>query len=81
MYSLFLLPKTHLFVAAGMASIKPLYIIPAFFIGKFTSDAFALSMGEICIRYFGFDHFKYLIMAINQWFGGKRTYALCDFVF
>ena len=46
MYSLFLLPKTHLFVAAGMASIKPLYIIPAFFIGKFTSDAFALSMGK-----------------------------------
>ncbi len=45
-YSLLPLPTTPLFVAGGMARIKPLYIIPAFFIGKFTSDTIALSMGK-----------------------------------
>jgi len=62
MYSLFLLPKTHLFVAAGMASIKPLYIIPAFFIGKFTSDAFALSMGK-----YASDNLDSIISNILLW--------------
>src|ERR1035437_6043841 len=41
-YSLLPLPTTPLFVAAGMAKLKVLYIIPAFFIGKFTSDATAV---------------------------------------
>lgn len=45
-YSLLPLPTTPLFVAGGMAKIKPLYIIPAFFVGKFTSDTIALSMGK-----------------------------------
>jgi membrane protein DedA with SNARE-associated domain len=45
-YSLLPLPTTPLFVAGGMARIKPLYIIPAFFIGKFTSDTLALTMGK-----------------------------------
>jgi membrane protein YqaA with SNARE-associated domain len=45
-YSLLPLPTTPLFLAAGMAKIKPLYIIPAFFIGKFTSDAIAVHMGK-----------------------------------
>ncbi len=45
-YSLLPLPTTPLFVAGGMARIKPLYIIPAFFVGKFTSDSIALSMGK-----------------------------------
>ncbi|MEO5571533.1 MAG: hypothetical protein ABIT08_10665 [Bacteroidia bacterium] len=45
-YSLLPLPTTPLFVAGGMARVSPLYIIPAFFIGKFTSDAIALSMGK-----------------------------------
>ncbi len=45
-YSLLPLPTTPLFVAGGIAKIKPLYIIPAFFIGKFTSDSIALSMGK-----------------------------------
>lgn len=45
-YSLLPLPTTPLFVAGGMARIKSLYIIPAFFIGKFTSDTVALSMGK-----------------------------------
>jgi hypothetical protein len=29
-----------------MAKIKPLYIIPAFFIGKFTSDAITVNIGK-----------------------------------
>ena len=45
-YSLLPLPTTPLFVAAGMSRMGPLYIIPAFFIGKFTSDTIALSMGK-----------------------------------
>jgi membrane protein YqaA with SNARE-associated domain len=36
-YSLLPLPTTPLFVAAGMSRVKALYIIPAFFVGKFTS--------------------------------------------
>ncbi len=45
-YSLLPLPTTPLFLAAGMARIKAVYIIPAFFIGKFTSDAIALHLGK-----------------------------------
>jgi membrane protein YqaA with SNARE-associated domain len=45
-YSMLPLPTTPLFVAAGMARVQSLYIIPAFFIGKFTSDTVALSMGK-----------------------------------
>jgi membrane protein DedA with SNARE-associated domain len=45
-YSLLPLPTTPLFVAAGIARVKPLYIIPAFFVGKFTSDTIAVSMGK-----------------------------------
>lgn len=45
-YSLLPLPTTPLFLAGGMAKIKPLYIIPAFFIGKFTSDAITVHLGK-----------------------------------
>ncbi len=45
-YSLLPLPTTPLFLAGGMARIKALYIIPAFFIGKFTSDAIVLYAGK-----------------------------------
>ncbi|HXU26219.1 MAG TPA: hypothetical protein VN698_03230 [Bacteroidia bacterium] len=45
-YSLLPLPTTPLFVAGGMAKIKPLYIIPAFFVGKFTSDTIAVLTGK-----------------------------------
>ena len=45
-YSLLPLPTTPLFIAAGMAKMKPIYIIPAFFIGKFTSDALAVILGK-----------------------------------
>jgi membrane protein YqaA with SNARE-associated domain len=45
-YSLLPLPTTPLFLAGGMAKIKPLYIIPAFFVGKFTSDAIVIHLGK-----------------------------------
>ena len=45
-YSLLPLPTTPLFIAGGMAKMKPIYIIPAFFIGKFTSDTVAVLMGK-----------------------------------
>jgi uncharacterized membrane protein YdjX (TVP38/TMEM64 family) len=45
-YSLLPLPTTPLFLAAGMAKIKPVYIIPAFFVGKFTSDAITVHIGK-----------------------------------
>jgi membrane protein DedA with SNARE-associated domain len=45
-YSLLPLPTTPLFVAAGIAGLRPVYIIPAFFIGKMASDTIALSVGK-----------------------------------
>jgi membrane protein DedA with SNARE-associated domain len=45
-YSLLPLPTTPLFIAAGMANMKPIFIIPAFFIGKFISDAIAVILGK-----------------------------------
>lgn len=45
-YSLLPLPTTPLFLAAGIAKVEPIFILPAFFIGKFTSDAIAVHMGK-----------------------------------
>lgn len=45
-YSLLPLPTTPLFLGAGISKIKPIYIIPAFLIGKFTSDSIALHLGK-----------------------------------
>jgi membrane protein YqaA with SNARE-associated domain len=45
-YSLMPLPTTPLFLAGGMARIKPVQIIPAFFVGKFISDAVAVQLGK-----------------------------------
>ena len=45
-YSLLPLPTTPLFLAAGMAKLKPYYIIPAFAIGKIISDTTAVTIGK-----------------------------------
>ena len=45
-YSLLPLPTTPLFLAAGMAKLNAIYIIPAFLIGKFTSDTIAVLAGK-----------------------------------
>ncbi len=45
-YSLLPLPTTPLFIAGGMAKMKPYFIIPAFFVGKFISDTIAVLIGK-----------------------------------
>ena len=61
-YSLLPLPTTPLFLAAGMAKIKALYIIPAFFIGKFTSDTIAVHLGK-----YAAEHAKNIIEEALSW--------------
>lgn len=46
LYTLMPLPSTPLFTAGGIARIKILYIIPAFFVGKFISDATMVFAGD-----------------------------------
>lgn len=45
-YSLLPLPTTPLFLGAGISKLRAIYIIPAFLIGKFTSDTIALHAGK-----------------------------------
>ena len=61
-YSLLPLPTTPLFLAAGMARIKPLYIIQAFFIGKFTSDAITVHIGK-----FASEHARSMMDEALSW--------------
>jgi membrane protein YqaA with SNARE-associated domain len=49
-YSLLPLPTTPLFLGAGISKIKAFYIIPAFLIGKFTSDTIAILAGAYAIE-------------------------------
>ena len=61
-YSLLPLPTTPLFVAGGMAKIKARYIIPAFFIGKFISDAITVHLGK-----YASEHAKNMIEGALSW--------------
>jgi membrane protein YqaA with SNARE-associated domain len=45
-YSITPMSTTALFTAAGMARVNPFYILPAFFMGKFTSDAVMVFTGK-----------------------------------
>lgn len=45
-YSLLPLPTTPLFLGAGISKISAKYIVPAFIIGKFTSDTLAIHLGK-----------------------------------
>ncbi|GAB3917327.1 hypothetical protein GCM10028826_35030 [Mucilaginibacter boryungensis] len=45
-YTLLPLPTTPLFLASGMARINAAYIMPIFFVGKFTSDAITVNLGK-----------------------------------
>jgi membrane protein DedA with SNARE-associated domain len=45
-YTLLPLPSTPLFVAGGMAKIKPVHMLPAFIAGKFISDAIIVLTGK-----------------------------------
>jgi len=44
------LPSTPLFTAAGIARVKTLNIIPAFFAGKFISDTVMVITGDYVAR-------------------------------
>jgi len=46
LYSLLPLPTTPLFIAGGMAKMKPIYIIPPFIVGKLISDMVAVLLGK-----------------------------------
>lgn len=48
-YTLIPVPTTPLFTAAGIAGLRPLHIMPAFFIGKFASDAFMMMTGKYVV--------------------------------
>jgi membrane protein YqaA with SNARE-associated domain len=61
-YSLLPLPTTPLFVAAGMSRINALYVIPAFFIGKFTSDTVTVHLGKYVS-----EHFENLTALAFSW--------------
>jgi len=54
LYTLMPLPSTPLFMAAGIARIRLIHILPAFFIGKFTSDMLMVLSGEYAIN--NIDH-------------------------
>lgn len=45
-YTLMPLPSTPLFVAGGIARMKPYFILPAFTAGKIVSDSAAVFMGK-----------------------------------
>jgi membrane protein DedA with SNARE-associated domain len=50
LYTLLPLPSTPLFTASGMAKIKAIRILPAFFVGKFTSDMLMVVSGDYVAR-------------------------------
>ena len=49
-YSLMPLPTTPLFIAGGMAKLKPYHILPPFIIGKLTSDMVAVLLGHVAAK-------------------------------
>jgi len=61
-YSLLPLPTTPLFLWAGISKLKPIYIIPAFITGKFTSDTIALHLGK-----YASENIESLIENIFSW--------------
>ncbi len=67
-YSLMPLPTTPLFLAAGIAKVKPINIIPAFFIGKFISDTIAVFLGK-----YATEHSKAIFENVLTW---KNTLSL-----
>ncbi|MFI5133244.1 MAG: hypothetical protein ACHQEB_02855 [Chitinophagales bacterium] len=49
-YTLLPFPSTPLFTAAGVARVKTLHFIPAFFVGKFISDAMMVITGDYVVK-------------------------------
>lgn len=51
LYSLLPLSSTALFFAAGLARVKPIHVLPPFFVGKFVSDAIMLFSSGYAIQH------------------------------
>ena len=68
LYSLLPLSTTALFSAAGLARIRPIHILPPFFVGKFISDAVMLFTGR-----YAFDH---AVNTATGAFSGKSLTAM-----
>jgi membrane protein DedA with SNARE-associated domain len=51
-YTLIPIPTTPIFTATGMAKVNHAYIIPAFFVGKFISDAIMVLTGKYAVKSF-----------------------------
>ena len=49
-YTLMPISSTPLFITAGIARLKPYYIIPAFIVGKTVSDSIAVMMGNYAVN-------------------------------
>jgi membrane protein YqaA with SNARE-associated domain len=49
-YTLLPISSTPLFITAGIARLKPVYIIPAFIVGKTISDSIAVMMGKYAVK-------------------------------
>lgn len=62
MYSLLPLPTTPLFIAGGMARMRPYYILPMFVVGKFTSDTVAVLIGK-----YATENAEELLMGLISW--------------
>ena len=49
-YTLIPIPTTPLFTAIAMAKIKPMVVIPPFFVGKFISDMVMVYLGKYAVE-------------------------------
>jgi membrane protein DedA with SNARE-associated domain len=62
LYTLIPVPTTPLFTAIGMARMNPLSVVPAFFIGKFASDALMVHAGK-----FAAENIELLMKGLLSW--------------
>jgi membrane protein YqaA with SNARE-associated domain len=49
LYSITPLSTTALFMAAGIAKVRPILVVPPFFVGKFISDAVMIFLGRSAV--------------------------------
>ena len=62
LYTLIPVPTTPLFTAIGMSRMNPLFVLPAFFVGKFVSDALMVHAGK-----FAAENIELLVKGLLSW--------------
>ena len=62
LYTLIPVPTTPLFTAIGMSRMNPLFVLPAFFLGKFVSDALMVHAGK-----FAAENIELLVEGLLSW--------------